>query len=348
MSQTSTPAQSPAVATAGEHVDETADRSADPTADPTVKGTVEELPRPRRFADVKGWFWPADQLLFDWFLTHQRDTDPQGRGDLLELGAYLGKSAIFVGGYLRDGEEFTVCDLWDSPAPDDPNSAEMGRSYSTLTRRAFEANYLSFHDTLPTLVQAPTSVITSRVGPGSCRFVHVDASHLYEHVHGDIEAARELLQPEGIVAFDDFRAEHCPGVSAAVWGAVPTTGLKPICITGTKLYGTWGDPAPVREALLAWLGTREDLWHGVEEVAGRPLIRIKGTKAKVPAQPRSRHEPEPDSAPEPAAEPRVAASAPRVPAAATPPRPPLSRIRRLVRDLLPPILTRAIVRRRKA
>ncbi|MEU9009526.1 class I SAM-dependent methyltransferase [Streptomyces sp. NPDC048479] len=339
MSQTSTPAQSPAVATAGEHVDETADQ--------TAKETVEELPRPTRFADVKGWFWPADQLLFDWFLTHQRDTDPDGRGDLLELGAYLGKSAIFVGGYLRDGEEFTVCDLWDSPAPDDSNSAEMGRSYSTLTRRAFEANYLSFHDALPTLVQAPTSVITSRVSPGSCRFVHVDASHLYEHVHGDIEAARELLQPEGIVAFDDFRAEHCPGVSAAVWGAVPTTGLKPICITGTKLYGTWGDPAPVREALLAWLEAREDLWHGVEEVAGRPLIRIKGTKAQMPSQPRSRHEPEPDSTPEPTPAPRVTAAP--VPAATTPSRPPRarSRTRRLVRDLLPPILTRAIAGRRK-
>ena len=35
---------------------------------------------------------------------------------------------------------------------------------------------------------------------------------------------RTLLQPEGIVSFDDFRAEHCPGVSAAVWGAVATIG----------------------------------------------------------------------------------------------------------------------------
>ena len=161
MSQTSTPAQSPAVATAGEHVDETADR----TADPTVKETVEELPRPTRFADVKGWFWPADQLLFDWFLTHQRDTDPDGRGICSSSARIWARARSSLGGYLRDGEEFTVCDLWDSPAPDDPNSAEMDRSYSTLTRRAFEANYLSFHDELPTLVQAPTSVITSRVGP---------------------------------------------------------------------------------------------------------------------------------------------------------------------------------------
>ncbi|MCX4583850.1 class I SAM-dependent methyltransferase [Streptomyces sp. NBC_01481] len=299
----------------------------------------EALPRPTRFADVKGWFWPVDQLLFDWFLSYQRDTDPDGRGDLLELGAYLGKSAIFTADYLREGEEFTVCDLWDSPAPDDSNSAEMDRSYSTLTRRAFEANYLSFHDELPTMVQAPTSVITSRVSAGSCRFVHVDASHLYEHVHGDIEAAKTLLQPEGIVSFDDFRAEHCPGVSAAVWGAVATSSLKPIVITGTKLYGTWGDPAPAREALLTWLESRTDLWHGVEDVAGLPLIRIKGNKAEVPPHPKSRHTPSPK--PEPAAPAPVPAVAP----AAAPRRRP-SRARRLAKDLLPPIVTRAITSRR--
>jgi hypothetical protein len=264
---------------------------------------------PARFSDVKGWFWPADQLLFDWFLTRQ-DKAPRQAGDLLELGAYLGKSAIFIGGYLRPAEEFTVCDLFDSPAPDDPNSAEMGRSYATLTRRAFETNYLAFHEELPTVVQAPTSVIASRLRPDSCRFIHIDASHLYEHVHGDIEAARELAAPDAIVAFDDFRAEHCPGVAAAVWGAVATKELKLICITGTKAYGTWGDAEPVRAELLEWLASRTDLWHGVEEVAGAPLIRISGKKAQAPTPPQplgparpetEAAEPEPTKAAAPAA-----------------------------------------------
>ena len=96
---------------------------------------------------------------------------------------------------------------------------------------------------------------------------------------------RELAAPDAIVAFDDFRAEHCPGVAAAVWGAVATMELKLICITGTKAYGTWGDPEPVREELVEWLATRTDLWHGVEEVAGAPLIRIGGKKAKAPTPP---------------------------------------------------------------
>ncbi|NBE55874.1 class I SAM-dependent methyltransferase, partial [Streptomyces boluensis] len=204
----------------------------------STTSATEALPRPTRLSDVKGWFFPADQLLFDWFLGRQRDRDE--RGDLLELGAYLGKSAIFMGSYLRDAETFTVCDLFDSPAPDDPNSKEMNRSYATLTRRAFESNYRSFHDELPTILQAPSSVVADEVTADSCRFAHIDASHLYEHVHGDILAVRDILGPDGIVVLDDFRAEHCPGVAAATWGAVATTGLKPLCITATKFYGTWG------------------------------------------------------------------------------------------------------------
>lgn len=168
-----------------------------------------ELPRPERLSDVKGWFFTADQLLFDWFLARQEErAEP---GDLLELGAYMGKSAIFMGARLRPGDRFTVCDLFDSPAEDASNSKEMAKSYSTLTRRAFEANYLSFHEELPEIVQGLSSSVADHVKPGSCRFAHIDASHLYEHVHGDIVTVRELLTPQGIVVLDDFRAEHCPG-----------------------------------------------------------------------------------------------------------------------------------------
>ncbi|MFJ8956041.1 class I SAM-dependent methyltransferase [Streptomyces sp. NPDC102381] len=247
-----------------------------------------ELPRPAALDDVKGWFHNIDQVLFDWFLSRQRALG-QG-GDLLELGVYLGKSAIFMGQYLEEKETFTVCDLFDSPAGDLANDKEMNKSYSTLTRTAFEANYQAFHDELPEVVQGPSQVITSLVAPGSCRFVHVDASHLYEHVHGDIEASRELLGEDGIVVLDDFRAEHCPGVAAATWGAVATTGLKPLCITATKFYGTWGSFEPVRTELGAMLAGRKDFWHGAEEVAGHSMIRIDGKKAKRPAQPVSRYE----------------------------------------------------------
>ncbi|WP_086561253.1 class I SAM-dependent methyltransferase [Streptomyces africanus] len=292
---------------------------------------------PGELADVPGWFPPLDQMLFTWFLQRQQK---QGMsGDLLELGVYMGKSAILLGHHLQDGEKFTVCDLFEGDAPDEANKAESTKSYATLTQQAFERNYLSFHDTLPTVIPAPSSVVSGKVAPGSCRFVHVDASHLYEHVYGDIGAAHDILMPEGIVVLDDFRSEHTPGVSVAAWEAVLNRGLRPVCLSTQKLYGTWGDPEPVQEELLDMLRQRTDVGLSVQEAAGHRLVRARSRGMKPPAFPPSRHYVAP-----------VPASAPAAPVAesraARPARPAPSRARRLAKDLLPPVVTRAVRRAR--
>ncbi|MFD9337154.1 class I SAM-dependent methyltransferase [Streptomyces sp. NPDC060028] len=289
-------------------------------------------PAPRAYSEVKGWFSAYDQVLFDWFLSRQAG-DAAQRGDLLELGAFMGKSAIFLGRYLRDGEEFTVCDLFDSPPPDDSNLAEMRGSYPTLTRRGFDTNYLTFHEALPTVVQAPTSVVADLVRPDSCRFVHIDASHLHEHVLQDIESSRIVAAPGAVIVFDDYRSAHCPGVAAAVWAAVATGGLRLICVSASKLYATWDDPTPHQAALLTWLEGRTDLWHGVDVIDGRPLVRIGDEGVVAPAPPQPLH-----ATPEPAAAAPAKAAAPRAGAG----------WRRLAKDLLPPVVTRAIVARRRA
>lgn len=230
---------------------------------------------------ISGWFWPADQRLFEWFLSDDRP------GDVLEMGTYLGKSAVLVGSHVRTGENFTVCDLFESDAPDADNDAETTRSYASLTRQKFEQNYLSVHPALPEIVHGPTSVILDHVKADTCRFVHVDASHLYTHVQGDVLAARTVLKEGGIVAFDDYRSEHTPGVALAVWEAVAGLGLAPVCISSQKLYGTWGDPVPVQERLLAWLGTREDLWHTTDVLGDRNLVRVNQRKKPKPTSPAS-------------------------------------------------------------
>lgn len=262
--------------------------------------------RPRSLDDVPGWFKPLDQALFGWFLDRQRAEPP---GDLVELGAYLGKSAILIGRYLRAGERFTVCDLFGQPAGDARNQIESDYSYRSLARAGFEANYLAFHPELPVVVQAPTSVILDHVPAASTRFVHVDASHLYEHVAGDVDAAREMLRPGGLVVFDDFRAGHTPGTAAAVWEAVFTKGLRPICVTANKLYGSWDDPLPAQQALAGWLGDRPQIGIDRQIVAGGPILRVFSRRVK-PGQ--------------------------------------TSRARRLAVDLMPPVVTRIIRQRRRA
>jgi hypothetical protein len=290
--------------------------------------------RPEQLDDIPGWFFANDRLLFDWFLgDHQREV----HGDPLELGAYLGKSATLLGRHLRPDEILTVCDLFDSDAADDANSAEMAGFYrSTLTRVNFEQNYLAFHDRLPEIIQAPTSVLADgRIPAGSCRFVHVDASHLYEHVAGDIQVARKALAPDGVIVLDDYRAEHTPEVAAAAWEAVFQHGLHPICLSSQKFYGTWGDPEPAVSALRAVVGT----WPGRHTIdttiAGESFVRLGGN-GEPPAFPASRfHSPS-------VLRPTIRTAQEKAPA--SPRRP---RLRRVAADLLPPLVVRAVKRRRR-
>jgi len=287
---------------------------------------------PRSYAEVEGWFYGKDQAVLDWLLRRQERLEPHG--DLLELGSYLGKSAILIGGHRRPGETFTVCDLFGSEPSDAANQTENTRSYATLTRRAFEGNYLAFHAESPIVVQAPTDQITHHVAAGSCRVVHIDASHLWEHVRGDIEAARLLLRADGLVVCDDYRSEHTPGVAAAVWTAVADGGLRPICITGNKFYGTWGDPKPVQDELVEWLRSHSPNLAQYQDVLGHPLVRVcRWHKPPLPTL-APLNPPEDD---EPAQGARLAASA----------RSRWARPRNVVVDLLPPVVTRGLRRVRK-
>ncbi|MEW2120691.1 class I SAM-dependent methyltransferase [Streptomyces sp. NPDC005474] len=301
---------------------------------------------PHRLDDVPGWFPVLDQMLFNWFLGRQESAGM--RGDLLEVGVYMGKSAIFTGRHLQEGEHFTVCDLFEGDAPDVSNQAEATKSYSKLTQQIFEDNYLSFHDELPRVLAGPSSVVPDEVKSDSCRWVHVDASHLYEHVYGDIAAARDALLPGGIVVLDDFRSEHTPGVSIAAWEAVLNRGLHPICLSTQKLYATWDDPETVQEELLAMLEGRDDCHLSLQEAAGHRIIRLKSKGMKAPEFPVSRHyvekAPEVQQALPKAPEPKKAAA----PVAHTGPKPLPRRATRIAFDLLPPVVTRAIRRARRS
>ncbi|MQY35200.1 hypothetical protein SRB17_31720 [Streptomyces sp. RB17] len=307
--------------------------------------TIQETTRqPHRLDDVAGWFPVLDQLLFDWFLNRQETAEM--RGDLLEVGVYMGKSAIFIGRHQQPGERYTVCDLFEGDAPDDANQAESSKSYGALTRRVFEGNYLSFHDELPRVLQGPSSLVPAEVEPDSCRFVHIDASHLYEHVHGDIGTARDLLLPDGIVVLDDFRSEHTPGVSIATWEAVLNRGLRPVCLSTQKLYGTWGDPEPVQEELLAMVRERSDCHLSVQEAAGHRIVRLKSKGMRAPEFPPSRHA---EAAALPQSQPEPLPRETPTPAPVRPvPRRGASRVRRVAVDLLPPVVTRAIRNARAA
>ncbi|MFF2141902.1 class I SAM-dependent methyltransferase [Kitasatospora sp. NPDC058190] len=326
--------------------------------DTALKGESRQPVEPAVLNDVPGWFWDHDRHSFDWFLGRQEETGVTG--DLLEMGAYLGRSAIVIGEHLQPGETFTVCDLFDSEAPDEENSEEMAVSYrKTLTRSAFESNYLSFHDELPEIIQAPTSVLAGgRIPAGAFRFIHIDASHLYEHVVGDLQVSRIALQSQGVVVLDDYRSQHTPGVAAATWEAVFNHGLKPILLTECKFYGTWGDPEPFQRELLDRVDLAAGCHLSAETLNGQQLLRMTGGSEGIrPFRP-SRHQKRLASAAaaRSAEEGRQAIRIAQDEAAldlaarrarAAEARRPANVAKRAARDLLPPVVTSAIRRARR-
>jgi hypothetical protein len=83
------------------------------------------------------------------------------------------------------------------------------------------------------------------------RFIHLDGSHLYNLRDSDLSLAMQIIHKEsGVIAIDDFRAEHTPDVAAAIWKLVVSEKVKPIIITVTKMYcmlnSNWFDAATFR------------------------------------------------------------------------------------------------------
>jgi predicted O-methyltransferase YrrM len=269
----------------------------------------------RSYKDIKGWFFWDDRALFDVLLDSQ-----DAPGTLVELGAYLGRSAVIVGNHLRDGERFVVIDLFGSEVEltdsraDTANRNENRYSYATLTRTEFEQNYRALHDTLPTVVQAPSTAVLEHVPAGTARFVHIDASHMYTQVAEDVVNARTVLQPDGIVVFDDFSNPNTPGVAAAVWEGVVTGGLVPFAATRHKMYATFGDPAKHLDTVRAFAATENRIGCSEQEMLGHDVLRLRTKPAE-----------------------------PSAPAPSRPADPPLRRS-----DLVPPVVARWVRRRRAA
>lgn len=246
--------------------------------------TQDQTEKPvRTYRDIRGWFSRTDFRLFKAILESQGESPA---GDLVEIGAFLGKSAVVIGQHLRPDERFVVIDLFGDmsllgeSSDDDDNRAENQQSYPRLTREAFEANYLSLHDELPIVVQAPSDRIMEHVSPGSVRFVHVDASHLYAPVAEDCRSVKTMLRPGGVVSFDDWRNMKCPGVAAAIWESVATDGLIPVAVSPNKLYAVHSGAEDVLDVLGRATAAEPDWWLVSEhQIMGHTVLGLDNVHA---------------------------------------------------------------------
>ena len=184
--------------------------------------------------NIEGWFSIHDVIAFSSILTIQREILTPG--SLLEIGVYQGKSAILIGKFSKSENDFEVCDIFQLES-DDKNKDEISRSYLNLQREIFEDNCKNNLDRVPIIHECKSMELRNRLKAEEYRFIHIDGSHLYEHVLSDIELALEVLTPEdGIIVMDDFRSQHTLGVSLAIWEKIIDGGFTPFLVTPAKMY----------------------------------------------------------------------------------------------------------------
>lgn len=183
---------------------------------------------------IAGWVSYLDAAIFQIFLSNEQPNS--NAGNLLEIGVFEGKSTVLLGQNLTPGDEFHVCDIFDGKT-DTKNELEIQVSYPGLSRTKFENNMMSVLGTLPIIHQCQSTKLKNILGDKLFRFIHIDGSHLYHHVIEDLRyASASVVQDVGIIAVDDYRAQHTIGVAAAVWEMIFEGHLVPVVTTPAKIY----------------------------------------------------------------------------------------------------------------
>ena len=210
------------------------------------------------FLSLPGWFSPLDARMFLLADAAQRTAGVEG--DLLEIGAYMGRSAVVLGQLPRDGERFIVSDIFGEA--ENNEESVLWRTSCEVQKPSvdqFSANYLRFHSTLPEIRVGPSSSLDAgELGLKSFRLLHVDGAHDYENVVHDLSLTRELAAAGAVIAFDDISQPAFPGIGAAIWPEVKAGRLRPLLV-GQKLYATWDVDTPVADALLRLVEAEPDV-----------------------------------------------------------------------------------------
>ncbi|HWF27134.1 MAG TPA: class I SAM-dependent methyltransferase [Mycobacterium sp.] len=186
----------------------------------------------RGCAQIPGFFYPADFMLFDFILAQQLDSGVAG--DMLEIGVYRGKSAILMGCGLRPDERLIACDLFEKVMSHEDITVKHRETYGGLDVAEFCRNWNQYHSRQQLDVRICDSAQLTELPP--LRFIHIDGCHNYKCVRGDIKLAAEYTGPRGVISLDDYRVTEEPGVAAAISEAVGAGELFPFCASDMKLY----------------------------------------------------------------------------------------------------------------
>lgn len=160
-------------------------------------------------------------------------------GLIIEVGSFVGESAIFMAGYLRDRDAAILCvDTWYGGvdhykgAPEKINM-HFGRPdlyyrfMSNVVQRGCEDRIVPL-----ALDSVNAARLIASLGI-QADMVYLDASHEHGDVRRDLEAYWQILKPGGVMLVDDL-SDWFPGVVEDWHRFIGTMNLKPFAIEGEK------------------------------------------------------------------------------------------------------------------
>ena len=159
------------------------------------------------YTDIQGWFC-AERLYLE---AAQRV--PAG-GALVEIGAFMGRSACYMAQTLRgmkkDVSFFTVDHFLGSDGLE--SMMEELSVYETFQRNMEKAGVSDFVK----LLKMDSISAAKKFSDESLDFLFIDGAHDYESVKADLCAWGPKMKRGGLIGGDDYNERGFPGVRRAV------------------------------------------------------------------------------------------------------------------------------------
>ena len=178
---------------------------------------------------IPGWFFVVDMLLIKSILDSQERDGING--ELVELGAYCGKSSIWIA-LCKPNSQPYLFDIFDNSM-----EAHSSQVYKDLYRSKLETWLERFRLNCHILSQ-DSSHLPFFLRDKKIQLIHIDASHLTSDVLNDLINAESLLIQGGFIVIDDWMNPGDPGVSKAIWKFLTESKLSIAFCSPNKMYLT--------------------------------------------------------------------------------------------------------------
>jgi len=192
---------------------------------------------------IDGWFARGAAGVFGLLDHVQQQNDV--RGDLFEIGAHHGKSAVFLGRMARSSETVGICDVF---ASQDINVSGSGAGHREIVERNMQA--VAPNAKIRVYEKLSSALTKDEIG-GPYRFFHVDGGHLAEEALSDLRLGASVLDGRGLLIVDDAFSPQWPGVTEAIFVFIKEfPEFQPIVLGFNKLVLARGDTRAIYDTEL--------------------------------------------------------------------------------------------------